>query len=106
MDALTLARDGKRREAVLSFAESLLARGGWLPGGRLALVVSLPGSGDGGQAWREQADAVAQLVQCRVEAGRSPAGTGTGQRTAASSPSSSRARSQTVTTRFRRAVQR
>jgi len=25
MDALTLARDGKRQEAVLSFAESLLA---------------------------------------------------------------------------------
>jgi hypothetical protein len=37
MDALTLARDGKRREAVLSLAESLLARGGWLPRGRLAL---------------------------------------------------------------------
>ena len=33
-------------------------------------MVSLSGSGDGGQAWREQADAVAQRVQCRVEAGR------------------------------------
>ena len=54
MDSLTLARDG-RREAVLSLAGSLLAWGGWLPG-RLALVVSLSGSGDGGQAWREQAD--------------------------------------------------
>ena len=30
MDSLTLARDGKRREALLSLAGSLLAWGGWL----------------------------------------------------------------------------
>jgi len=91
MDSLTLARDGKRREALLSLAGSLLAWGGWCRG-RLAVVVSLSGSGDGGQAWREQADAVAQRVQCRVEAGRVPArtGAGTDRRTAARSPNSSR----------------
>ena len=32
MDSLTLARDGKRREALLSLAGSLLAWGGWLSG--------------------------------------------------------------------------
>jgi hypothetical protein len=35
MDALTLARDGKRREAVLSFAESLLAGAAGCRGGGL-----------------------------------------------------------------------
>ena len=36
-------------------------------------MVSLSGSGDGGQAWCEHADAVAQRLQCRVKAGRVPA---------------------------------
>jgi len=100
-DGLTRAGPRRQRRRRCSASRDRCSPGTAGCRGRLALVVSLSGSGTVAGV-REQADAVAQRVQCRVEAGRVRPGPGPDGRRTAASRRTPRGRSQAVTTRSSR----